>query len=185
MSAQNTGFAFLKKFALLFGFPIILVVGLYVVCDPYKVIRHYDNFYEDQSFAKPDLCRDFVSTRMYEMNKDKYNYDSFIFGSSRSKAYRVDQWKNYLPKGSSCFHYDASGEFLYGIHKKLCYVDSRSQIKNVLLILDAFCLQNAKKRTNSHLYYVSPQLDGDLIGFHYRHFLDFIHPGFLSAYIIA
>ena len=70
----------------------------YVVTDPFKVLFHYEDYYVDNGEGYYiNTNRSYVSTQMYIQNKDRYNYDSFIFGSSRSGYYLVEDWKKYLP----------------------------------------------------------------------------------------
>ncbi len=91
--------------------------------------------------------------------------DSYILGNSRSLAFRVNTWKKYLNNNSCCFHFDASGESLYGILRKLEFLsNNNADLKNVLIILD----HNILSKTNSqkgHLYSISPITDGFMAGY--------------------
>lgn len=59
---------FLRKFILRTLFlltPFFLYVVLYVVCDPFKVLRSYASFYDNAALAWVNLNADYVSTIIY------------------------------------------------------------------------------------------------------------------------
>lgn len=59
---------FLRKFILRTLFlltPFFLYVVLYVVCDPFKVLRSYASFYDNDAPAWVNLNADYVSTIIY------------------------------------------------------------------------------------------------------------------------
>lgn len=59
---------FLGKFILRTLFlltPFFLYVVLYVVCDPFKVLRSYASFYDNDAPAWVNLNADYVSTIIY------------------------------------------------------------------------------------------------------------------------
>ena len=130
----------MKRFLLysaLFLLPFLVVLLPYFITDPFKVLYHYDNYYDTGGKEYYiNTNRSYVSTMMYIQNKEMYHYDSFIFGSSRSEYFMVDDWKKYIPGSASCFHFDGSGESLYNIHKKLKYIAGRSPIRNVLICME-------------------------------------------------
>src|SRR5215204_6317696 len=102
---------FIKKATLLL-LPFIILGGLYIYLDPFKVLRNYHNYYPEDNFMVYN--RDHISSQKYITNKDKYGYNSFIFGSSRTIAFKTPDWKPLLPPGSNPFLYDASVESIYG-----------------------------------------------------------------------
>ncbi len=81
--------------------------------------------------------RDYISTQMYLNTYEKRPHQSFILGNSRTLAFHVRDWEPYI-QDTLAFHYDASGESLYGVWKKLQFVEQHhSALKNVLIICDA------------------------------------------------
>lgn len=61
---------FLRKFILRTLFlltPFFLYVVLYVVCDPFKVLRSYASFYDNDAPAWVNLNADYVSTTNYDL----------------------------------------------------------------------------------------------------------------------
>jgi len=120
--------------------PVVLVVASYFISDPFKVIYPYDDYYNTNP-PMAALNRGYVSTELYLRNHKKYHYDSFIFGSSRSLAYLTTAWQPYIGKKSSPFHWDSSGESLFGIWGALKLVDSmNAPLANALLIVDPVLL---------------------------------------------
>lgn len=138
----------MKKFIirfLIFISPIIILLLPYFCTDPFKVLRNYDLYTpENGTPMYINLNRTMVSTEMFIKNHPIYNYNSFIFGSSRSMVYRVNDWSKYLPENAICFHFDGYGESLYLVHKKIVYLKDKAQISNVLLPLDYDLLYQIK-----------------------------------------
>lgn len=172
------------RFFLEFFLPVLLMLVLYIVLDPFMLIKEYDSFYENGKPAYVDRNNDYVSTVTYDKYKNKYNYNSFIFGHSQSRYYKVSDWKKYLDSTASCFHFDASNESLYGILKKIEYVDKYSQIKNCVIILDSSILSKFSPQTHSYLFYLSPQLvdNKNIFQFHTSGFKTFVNPKFFISY---
>jgi len=123
----------LLKFLVIGFTPILILLIGYVVYDPFMIIHNYDNY----SNPYVTTSRDYVSTEMYLKNHSKQHYNSFIFGSSRTIAFKPNTWKQKLSKNDHVFVFDAAGETLYGIHNKLVFLDSiNAPIDNAIII---FC----------------------------------------------
>lgn len=169
----------------LFLSPILLLVSGYFVMDPFRVIREYDSYYTSGQVEGVALTAGHVSAMMYNHNHKSYNYDSFILGSSRSVFYEVNDWKKHIGADASCFHFDASGESLYGIWRKLKYInESGNKISNVLMVLDYYTLRQLKS-ADEHVYIIHPMLEenGNYFKYHTTFFKAFFDDEFLSAYI--
>lgn len=176
-----------KLFILLLKFftPIIAVLMIYAWMDPFKVVWHYDSFYEADNKLSVPLDKDYVSTANYDNRYGSEHYNSFIFGNSRSIFYETATWKQYLPTGSKLYHFDASAETIYGICKKIQYIDHKDEkMNNVLLVLDHLIL-NRSKSSDGHLFAISPQLEGysTMADFHLQFLRTFLSTEFLPAYI--
>jgi hypothetical protein len=123
---------FIKK-ALLFLAPLLVLVLCYVITDPYQTIFDRDVYLFDYIM----LSRGGVSAKVYLKNKDKYKYDSFIFGSSRSTAHTAAEWSKYLGKDNVPFSFGAWNENIEGIYRRLRLIDSLgSPIKNAFILID-------------------------------------------------
>ena len=123
--------SFILKFSCFFFIPLVLLVGIYVISDPFKTLRKFSI----QSFST--VNREYLSTELYLKNQPVQHYNSFIFGSSRGCGLNTYQWKSYLPKGSRQFLFQAWGETITGIYQKINYLDkSKSALNNVIVLLD-------------------------------------------------
>lgn len=122
---------FLKRIAFLFLVPLLLLVAVYLLTDPYKTLRPFSLSYFDST------NRDYLSSELFIMNYPKYHYDSFIFGSSRGCGINSYHWLKYLPEGSSQFLFQAWSETVTGIDQKISYIDEHEgEIKNAIVLLD-------------------------------------------------
>lgn len=130
--------------------PVLAILGLYVWKDPFKVLYYYDGFYKDKdSTLTYSYNEDYVSIEQFLHNDPMYHYDSYILGGSRSGFFRIGEWEKHIQARAS-FHFIAAQETLFGIYKKLQFLDKHgSDIKNVLIIMDARMLQGI---TNSKGY---------------------------------
>jgi hypothetical protein len=122
----------IKKTAL-FLLPLFIISACYVLTDPYKTIYSY-KYYTSTYML---LSRGNVSTMVLLKNRDRYHYDSFIFGSSRATAFTAKEWCKYLPAKSQPFSFEAWNENVLCIYKRINLLDSlHIPIKNALIILD-------------------------------------------------
>lgn len=171
--------------SLKFGSPLIIMVIIYLILDPFKIVHPRDTFYEEPGGVEVGVNKDYMSTTNFDNNYETYNYDSFIFGNSRSMFYDMADWMKHLPANSSPYHFDASGETLYGIYRKILYIDNKDlKLNNVLLVLDDLTLSQDKPRLG-HLFAISPQLVNytNFLEFHTEGFRAFYSKDFLRSYI--
>jgi hypothetical protein len=148
------------------------------------VLRKYDTFFDTKANGWVGLNKDYVSTTTFDNNYLNEQYNSFILGNSRSMFFQVSDWKKQLDSGSNCYHFDAAGESLFALHKKVIYIDSKKvKIKNALLILDNAVLIQDNPRTG-HLVSVTPKLvnNSNILSFHLAFLKAFGSPEFLCAY---
>lgn len=164
-----------------------MITATYILLDPFKVIWHYDNYQpEKEGEGMVPLSQDYVSSTNFDNHYDEYHYDSYIFGNSRSRCWEVDEWKKYIGDSASCYHFDAHGERLIAMKKKIEYVGEKSrEMKNVLIILDTQLLSAITYNTAGHIFMITPKLVNyeNFIDFHISHFKSFFHPKFLYAYL--
>lgn len=168
----------------LFSCPLFVLAIVYFITDPFQVIwknptRAYGKY---EQFTGPS--RDYIGNFILRNNYRQQRYNSFIFGNSRSIFYEVDTWKKYLPKDASCFHYDASGESLYGIERKIHYLDVVGlPLHHVILTLDQSTLAQTFPR-QGFLFAIAPptELYSNFISFHATYLGAFFKPRFLAAW---
>ncbi len=138
--------------------PIIGILSSYLYFDPFKVLKNYNDY--SYPFVIPN--RDYISTTMFIKNHKKYNYNSFVFGSSRTLAFRPTSWEKYLRIDDIPFMFDASGESIYGIYTKLNYLDStKVKIDNVLIILCRDISFKNSENQSEHLFIKHPITSGE------------------------
>jgi hypothetical protein len=171
----------LARIALLAS-PMVLIVVSYLVVDPFLVLRGHGGFYRPNYAVA--LNRDFVSTEVYLQHPNRRTFDSFIFGSSRSFSFRGIDWATYVgPR--PIFHFDASGESLYGVRSKMRFLrEDGRHLRNVLLIVDSELLSGT---TNSrgHLFVHDPRVTHeDYVAFHTEFIKAFAYPPFLAGYAL-
>lgn len=145
---------FLKRVGL-FLIPFYFILILFVILDPFKIIYKYENY----SGAFIQLNRDVISSKTFINNSDKYEYNSFIFGSSRTVAFKTWDWKNHLDSSAVPFSFDASNENIYGMFTKIKYLkESKVKIDNALLIICSDATFLSTSDLDGPLYIKYPQV---------------------------
>jgi hypothetical protein len=173
----------LKLFTKIFlaAIPLLMLLIIYLKDDPFKVIYTYQNFYVNNKKDIP-LNRDYVSTEILLKNYTVNKYDSYIFGSSRSMSFICSDWNKYI--NGKIFHFDASGESIYGILKKLVLLQKQNMpIKNCLVIIDSatFALTG---NSDEHMYIKHPLVsDESRLKFQFTFLSVFLSNKFFVPYI--
>jgi len=170
------------KFSAILTIPLLIIACVYMYYDPFRIVKQYN----DYSYSPFTLNRDFVSTEMFRKNNQKYQYNSFLFGSSRTIAYHLSSWQKYLPAGSKPYSFDASGETFWGINKKLKYLNnSGAKLDNVLIILCHDVSFSSMDNSKGHLLIKSPVTSGEsALTYHLTFFKAFLSPLFLKNFIV-
>ena len=165
--------------ALLLALPPLGLAVSYVVADPFWVLYHYPHF-SGTLLTVPN--RDYISTQMYLNNNPQRRYRSFIFGDSRTMAFRVRDWAAYTGDPAS-FHFDASSESLYGVWKKLAFLEQRGVLlRHVLLVVDPYLLRQTQD-IHSHLMRKDPRVTGEWpVGFQLTFFKAYLTNHFYVKY---
>lgn len=178
---KKTTTTFLIKLSLL-SIPVLFIVLLYLLTDPFKVLYHYSSYYNSGKACYITLNRDYVSTETFKRKYGTYQYDSFIFGSSRSFFYRVADWKKQI-SSDRCYHFNSAAESMYGIYKKVMFLKERNvHIANALLVLD-HSLLNQTENSQGHLFVKHPDLSGESkLSFQVDFFKAYCSPPFLGSY---
>lgn len=172
----------LFKIALL-SLPVTLLLGVYVWFDPFKVIWHYDAYYENDKVNYINLNRNFTSTETFLNQSKTIPYNAFIFGNSRSCFYQAEHWAQKI-KTPYIFHFDGWQESLLNIHHKLHFLDSRnSPIDHALLILDYSTLSGVEEQ-KGHLFISHPAMSElSWYQFHLEFFKTFAFSDFRNAFL--
>jgi len=156
--------------------PLLLLVSVFIVMDPLRVIRRYDS---------PLLTGPLINDRVFQRRwlEDKpFPYDGFIMGSSRSKAFLTDSWKPHVPV-SHPFHMGVNDETLFGILHKLAYLDRKGyEMRSCLLVLDHRILSRTEN-PETHLFREDYRYSREAATQFYKYFfMAWLKPGFLKAY---
>ena len=172
----------MRKFILktiLFSLPLLTPVVLFVIIDPFMIFGENRGKMKLTDTYSISHNRDFQTTELFLKNYESQGYDGFILGNSRSFFFDIDDWNKHT-KGHG-FHFNSSAESLYGIERKLDFLNtSRIPVKNILIVLDHTILA---KTTNSkgHLYIKHPILsDESYFAFYKEMFGGFFPKPFLA-----
>ena len=115
--------------------PFMFALCWFVVMNPYRVGAYEPGLY-DNPFVH--LNREMVCYETHDALKDSMHFNAFIFGSSRSQAYRCSDWERHLPADAIPFHLDASAESLTGTWQKIRYLNRvNADIRHTLIIVDS------------------------------------------------
>lgn len=160
----------MKKYllkALFFCLPFFLIILFFIYLDMFKVLRDYDDYYDDNPIT---LNRAVVCTKTYNKYRKDKGFDSFIFGNSRSQAFKCEKWSEYLGASAVPFHFDGHSEGIYGIARKLQYIDEMGErINNALLIVDRELL-NLTHNREGYLYINHPSVSKESVMKFYMEF---------------
>lgn len=122
---------FVVRLVLLIVVPILVVLGIYVVTDPFRILKPFSLHYFDTT------NRDYLSSELFIRNYPKYHYDSYVFGSSKCYCINTYHWLKYLPENSRQYMFQAWSETLTGIEQKISYIDEHGlDLNNVLILID-------------------------------------------------
>lgn len=170
------------RFSIIGVISFILILGCYIYDDTFKTLKPHENY--SYPYVVPN--RDFISTEMFIKNYKHYNYNSFIFGSSRTTAFKPISWSKHLKKNAKPFMFDASNESIYGIYTKLKYLDSiNMSIDNVLIIMCRDVTFARATNSTEHLYIKHPIITGEsTLDFQVSSFKAFLNPRFLACLLI-
>ncbi len=93
------------------------------------------------------------------------------------------RWEKHI-NTDRCYHFDASGESLYGIERKLAFLQKMGvPIKNVLIVFDQQACSITKNTGETHLFKKDPLLSGQSkIDFQVECLKAFFDVNFLTAY---
>jgi hypothetical protein len=162
--------------SLLLLLPLMIIMGYFVFADPMRCFREY---------RSPLLKGVTINDRIFQarwLEKHAVNYNAFILGSSRSKSFHTRDWAQHLDS-ATIFHMGVNDESLYGIMKKLEFLEhSHYRLKYVLLVMDHRILSRPEN-PEPHTFREYPAVSGETYAAFYQRFLyAFLRPAFLDAY---
>ena len=175
----------ITKFSLFIAIIISLFFIAFYYEDPFKIYRKKLNF-NDSNIS---LNRDFVSVEKFLHNIEDEDYNSYVFGSSRTLGYSAEKWHTKLDSTASIFFFDASLESLYGIYSKIKFLSENNfKIKNCLIILDRDCSFKRLDKVDfdyDYLFIKHPRITGgSYIKLYTKSFQTYSNLGFLASYYL-
>ena len=133
--------------------PVLLVVGLYLLIDPYRIVKGEvtESFIVDP-YNHPTLYRNkgLMSLKALERRVGEGDTpDSFVFGSSISCYYDVEHWNKYIGSATMPFHFDSAHEGAASMLKKIQYLKNQDvDIKHALIVLDPSAISHPLQGDN-------------------------------------
>jgi len=124
--------------SLLAASPVFIVLALYLVQDPFRVVKPYNGYaYTPGDTVTLAVNLGYISTESHRYYIDKQDFNSYIMGSSLANYYRIQDWLPYLPANAHAVHYNAARESLQGLLNKLKYLSRHGYaLEHVLLIIE-------------------------------------------------
>jgi hypothetical protein len=140
---------FVKR-TFLFLSPVLILALSYFVFDPFHVLKSYP-FY-GSNYLK-SFNRNRMSTDTFLRNNKKYNFKSFIFGSSRSSAFRTYDWAKHI-NDPTPYHFDSFNDNISGIRGKIEFIENQgNKLENVLLVFDKDTFNEQYEESNSIVHH--------------------------------
>ena len=116
--------------------PVMAMVALYIVRDPYHVVHRYSGcaYHEGDTLAL-SVNAGYVAIEALKYYDPEHLHTAFILGSSMSQNYKAAVWQQQLGIEEMPFHLDASCETIEGIVNKLRYLRNNGWNPRHLLIV--------------------------------------------------
>lgn len=173
---------FILRSLFIIAVPVALLVGVYVAVDPFKVLRHYDNYYYYQDLDQnPNLAM--TSIRNYERLSQLHNYNAFLFGSSLVQCLPADHWLKYLPLDAEPFYLNSNQSTISSIARRIEWLDARGDsIKYALIVIDPGGLADHESYTPAIIAY--PEVsDVSWLKWHWTFIKGFYHRDYIASWI--
>ncbi|MFM7016799.1 MAG: hypothetical protein ACKOX3_10780 [Bacteroidota bacterium] len=127
---------FIKKITLLVLLPFVVYAAIVIYWDPFKVFFSYDDYYTNNPVTgnREDIC-----LKLLNKHPRATAINNFIIGSSRSQAFKTNEWAKRMKakNDQTFFHYDGSSLGLYRSKNAINYLSEHSKkINTILWIID-------------------------------------------------
>lgn len=173
----------LNKFVLrclIAALPLIIILAIYIVLDPFRVVRNHDPFYVPGSPLPYN--KGYASTMTYLNGRERWKYNAFILGTSRTIYFPAKEWARHLGDDASVYHFDAPSDSPSGIAGKLRLIDSKGDsIKYALIEIAPWSF--GAEESDDFAFRRPWQLTGieKLPHFHYTFVRDFFRRSMFTA----
>ena len=170
---------FIKKL-FLFGLPIWILAISYFIFDPFNVLYNYQDY--GSNFLKT-YNRNRISTQTFLNNNQKFNFESFIFGSSRSSAFLTEDFGKII-NDPNPYHFDSFNDNISGIAEKLAFIEKKgNQIKNAIVLIDNDTFSDKFDKSESIVHLKDYRWDDSTNFFQYH--LIFFKSFFKKQYFVS
>ena len=160
--------------------PFILLLGFYVVKDPFMVLREYED-YDHPECVLTNVGH--ISWLKFKKNNPSKHYDSFILGASCTAGFQSNYWKRYI-KGN-IIRLTSNNNSLYELVEVLEAIEKQpnQNIRNVLIVSEPTLLA-VDKEENGILHAYPNEVSGkSMLLLNIEYLKAFLDIPFLSAYI--
>lgn len=178
MKKQNTLYAFYAKCGAL-ALPFLLLIAFYVYEDPFMVIRSYN----DYDHCPIEQSEGDIGWKKMLRNRASQRYDSFIMGSSCTKAYNTEEWNKHIH--GRPFRLFANDEALGDLCQKLRAIDKlpHQPVKNLLIIAERRSFDKAYPQPGL-IHIMPPDVTGKgLMSYQSTYLQNFLCPKVLLPYL--
>ena len=171
-------FTFIIK-CVLAASPFLALLISYFVLDPFMVLRHYDD-YDSPSIQQSEGM---IAWTKYKDHRKQMRYDSFIFGTSCSKAFRTYDWNRYIkgrPYRMFC-NDEGIGDILLKLQALAKQPDQK--IKHVLIVAEPYIFEHDLPQAGV-VHIMPPDVSGmSRMSFQIEFLQAFYMPSFLSPFL--
>lgn len=175
---KNIKRRFYFKCALL-SLPFAALLALYVIKDPFMVIRHY-NDYDNSKVCQSEGT---IGWFKYKMFRNIMHYDSFIMGASDTRAFNTHDWNNYIH--AHPYRFFANSEGIADVLLKLQTLDRQPHqpIKHLLIVAEYNSFTGTEP-DKGFVHIMPPDVTGkSMTTFQMTCMQSFFYPNFLLPYL--
>ena len=176
---QDSKYLLLIK-SLFLAVPFITLIGLYIVEDPFMILREYDD-YDHPKFVLSNIGH--IGWLKFKKNNPSRHYDSFILGTSCSNSFQSSSWKKYI--NGNIIKLNSNNENLYELVEVLEALEKQpnQKINNILIVSEPILLAGDKEK-NGVMHALPAEVSGKSIAsLNIDYLKAFFYMPFLSAYI--
>lgn len=168
---------FLKCFLILI--PFICLIIIYIVKDPFRVVRTYADC------GNSEVCQSEGkrSWEKYKLYRDEMHYDSFIMGSSCTRAFLCTDWNKHIH--AHPFRFFSNAEGLGDLCLKLEALDRQPDqpVKHLLIITERSFFQKVNPQPGL-MHILPPEITHkSMISYQTAFVQGFFNPVFLIPYL--
>ena len=166
--------------SLFLAVPFITLFGLYIVEDPFMILREYDD-YDHPKFVLSNIGH--IGWLKFKKNNPSRHYDSFILGTSCANSFQSSYWKKYI--NSNIIKLNSNNENLYELVEVLEALEKQpnQKINNILIVSEPILLADDKEK-NGVIHALPTEVSGkSMASLNLDYLKAFFNIPFLSAYI--